>query len=133
MTRYAKTTKVPVANSHAELHRVLARYGVQTFGVLQTPDGWIVTFEVPGTHHPALPCKIVVIRDDDDMQETRRRWRVLVLQVKALLESVDAGVMRAAEAFLPFIVTPDGRTVGQRIGDDLESLAVEGHLPRLTG
>ena len=52
-------------------------------------------------------------------QESRRVWRVLYHHMKAVFEAGDSGVIDIRELLLPFLVTTDGRTMGQRILQDL--------------
>ena len=52
-------------------------------------------------------------------QEDRRVWRVLYHHLKSTFEAADSGVIDIRELLLPFLVTRDGRTVGQIILNDL--------------
>ena len=52
-------------------------------------------------------------------QEVRRVWRVLYHHLKSTFEAADSGVIDIRELLLPFLVTKDGRTVGQIILIDL--------------
>ena len=52
-------------------------------------------------------------------QENRRVWRVLYHHMKAVFESGDSGVIDIRELLLSFLITTDGRTMGQRILQDL--------------
>lgn len=49
----------------------------------------------------------------------RQRMRALMLVIKAKLESVTSGVETFEQAFLANVVTSNGRTVHERISDDL--------------
>lgn len=49
----------------------------------------------------------------------RQRMRALMLVIKAKLESVASGVETFEQAFLANVVTSNGRTVHERISDDL--------------
>lgn len=62
--------------------------------------------------------------------EIRRIWRVLFFHLKAVFESVDSGVLEFREVMLPYIVTHDGRTVGQHILPKLKD-AVTGTPERM--
>lgn len=52
-------------------------------------------------------------------QAVRRVWRVLFHHIKAIFEAADSGVIDIRELLLPFLVTKDGRTVGQIVMDDM--------------
>jgi hypothetical protein len=54
--------------------------------------------------------------------ETARRWRSLVLVLKALLIAVEEGLMDTGTALLPWTVLPDGNTLGQRYGNGTPAL-----------
>ena len=45
-------------------------------------------------------------------EEVRRRWRALLLVIKAKLESVESGIETFEEAFASQIVLANGQTVG---------------------
>ena len=67
-------------------------------------------------------------------KEERRVWRVLYWHVKAVFEAADSGVMEFRELMLPFIVTPDGKTVSEHLiprldkGIDPSRLLTDGKL-----
>jgi hypothetical protein len=63
-------------------------------------------------------------------QDCRRVWRVLYNQMKSIYESSSTGVVEFRRLVLAFIVTKDGRTVGDHILPQLKS-AVEGRIDRL--
>ncbi len=44
-------------------------------------------------------------------RETRRRWRVLLLVLKAKIEAINAGVLAMEEEFLPYMLLKNGATV----------------------
>jgi hypothetical protein len=64
-------------------------------------------------------------------QELRRRWRALLLVVKAKLEAVDSNISSFDEEFMAHIVTESGRTIGEMIIPQLDKVAASGHLPPL--
>ena len=55
-------------------------------------------------------------------QENRRVWRVLYHHMKAIFEAGDSGVIDIRELLLPFLVTKDGRTLGQRVIQDMPKM-----------
>jgi hypothetical protein len=55
-------------------------------------------------------------------QESRRRWRSLLLSIKAKLEAVETGIASFDEEFLSRIVASDGMTIYEKI----QMLAAEG-------
>lgn len=122
---YAADTKVPVSRSRAEIERLLERYGADAFGYGQ--DGTIaaVTFRLDGR------MMRVVIEVPDDPKFQRARWRSLVLIVKAKLEAVAAGIETVDQAWMPYILLPDGSTVGQHMTAQIEQTYTDGQMPPL--
>lgn len=128
--KYAANTSVPVARSRAELERVLVKYGASKFGTLSEESRAIVFFEVKGRQvqwsipMPSKTDKAFThkgwrkladsARDKLIEQETRRRWRVGVITVKAMLEAVESKILTFDQAFLPHIVIPGtAKTIGE--------------------
>lgn len=70
----------------------------------------------------------------DDEQQTRAKWRALLLCIKAKLESVESGIESFENAFMAHVVMPDGRTVGEHIRPRIASAYAEGKMvPLLPG
>ncbi len=121
MARYAADTRVPVDRSKAEIEQVLTRYGADGFMA-----GWdsqsgmaMVAFRYRNRH---VRMNLPVPKEADYKmraskeriaQDTRQRWRALVLVVKAKLEAVESKVSTFEQEFLPYILMPDGRTIGE--------------------
>jgi len=69
-------------------------------------------------------------------QACRSKWRALLLVIKAKLESIDAGIETFDEAFMPHIMTPDGRRFAEHAVPQIETSYRENTVPaplRLTG
>ena len=60
-----------------------------------------------------------------------QRWRALLLVVKAKLEAVEAEIATFEEEFLPHIVLPNGRTVGEMALPEIERAYQGGRTPAL--
>ncbi len=127
MARYAAQTTVPVSQSRAELERTLERYGASAFGTMREGETATVLFKIDGS-----PCRITFKQPEEDPKECRRLWRVLIITVKAKLESVDAGISTVREEFMANLVLPNGHTVSEWAGPQLERFA-EQDLPMLPG
>jgi hypothetical protein len=66
-------------------------------------------------------------RDRRYEQEYRRRWRVLLITVKAMLEAVDSKVLTFDQAFLAHIVIPGtAKTLGDALVPHLDAIHVGG-------
>lgn len=134
MSPYAKDTAVPIDRSRAEIERLLQRFGADGFGygweggqetVAFTYEGKQVRLSMP------QPKRDSYRSEDAWNRERRRRWRVLVLTVKAMLVAVEEGILSFEETFLSWFVTPDGTTVGDNLIPRLEAAAHRGELPLL--
>jgi hypothetical protein len=126
---YAAGTVVSVARSQEEIQRLVRKHGARKVGTYTDDDAAIVTFQtndrtvkfripLPDPDDPAVraaAAKSHRARDEAINMaieaEERRRWRALVLVIKARLEAVAEKVETFDEAFLAHIVTPGGRTI----------------------
>jgi hypothetical protein len=61
--------------------------------------------------------------------ERKRRWRALLLTIKAKLVSVENGIEKFEEAFLAHIVIAGGLTVGQKALPELAEIYKTGIAP----
>lgn len=64
-------------------------------------------------------------------QACRSIWRALLIVIKAKLESVELGIETLEQAFLPQVLLPDNRTVGEWVGPQLEAVYARGEMPQL--
>lgn len=107
MTKYAARTTVPVSASVAEVEGLIARFGAQRFTYSWDQDQDVVAFEANGH-----PVKIAIPRPPEE-QERRRKWRVMVLAIKALLVAVEEEVLTFEDAFLAHLILDSGHTIGE--------------------
>jgi hypothetical protein len=148
MARYASGTNVSVDRSRTEIERVLRRYGASSFlygwdeggAVLAfVAEGWQVRFVVPmpdphgkeftrtDTGRPRAQSAAAEAYE----AEVRRRWRVLVLALKAKLEVVATGLISFEREFLAHIVLPNGQTVGDASEPAIRQAYRSGQVPEL--
>lgn len=134
--RYAEGTKVPVERSRAEIERLLRRHGAGGFGLAWQGDHARLVFEIRGRRVrfdvPAPPHKEYSTVAKWEAEE-RRRWRALLLMLKAKLEMVAAGDADFDQEFLAFLVLPSGQTMAQRLLPKLEDALSGKALPPLLG
>jgi hypothetical protein len=130
---YAARTTVPVDRSRAEIERTLERYGADAFSFTKTPEGASIGFRMRGRllkiRIPMPPPERTATAQRVRDQEIRRRYRVLLLQLKATLESVDAGVVDFDQAFLGFLILPDGRSYSEFAQPEIEQAYSTGRMP----
>ena len=114
MSQYAKNTKVPVDRSKAEIENVLIRYGADEFfygrsakgdGIGFKYNGRVIKIGVPKPNERDYPTEQKLA------QERRRRWRVLLIALKAKLELIDAQLTTFEDEFLAQTCLPTGETV----------------------
>ena len=158
VTTYATDTSVPVERSRAEIEGTLAKYGATRFGYMTDETEALIGFVM---NTKAIKFRLPLpnprgdvftkgfrtylgrkvsgsdfVRDPDDAhrlweQACRSKWRSLALCIKAKCEAVAAGITTFEEEFLAHIVTPGGRTVGQRLLPQLDEMQRTGKLPSL--
>jgi hypothetical protein len=63
--------------------------------------------------------------------EERRRWRSLLLAIKAKFELVETGITSFEEEFAVHIVLPDGRRVGEHLIPAIATAYEQGTMPAL--
>jgi hypothetical protein len=137
---YASETRVPVAQTRAEIERlVVERHGATQYATGYQTDpprasvqfhmrDRIIRFDVP------LPWKSEPVSERERRgleQATRSRWRALLLIIKAKLEAVESGVTTFEEEFLAHVVLPGGRTVAQQTLPQIAAAYASGRAPRL--
>jgi hypothetical protein len=149
---YAEDTKVPVEKSIREIEQLAERYGADQFfrGKSADPPRQFTAFRIKGQFFRVeipmpTPSELKVTKGGQRRagralenaldKETRRRWRVLYLIIKALMEGVESGVFReTTEALQHFMQLPDGRTVGEALPEQLVEIYKTGTMrPLLPG
>lgn len=152
MSPYAEGTEVPVERSRAEIERLVSRYGADQFMSAYDASRSIVGFRasgrmvrfllpLPKREDFAINKKLNHwnkgyrrTKDATDrlwQSELRRRWRALLLVIKAKLESVESGVETFDEAFMAQVMLPDGSTVGQFMAPQIQASYENGGMPQL--
>ena len=146
--RFAEGTTVSVEKTRAELETLVTRHGATGF-VYGWDDGvWTVAWRMQGRH---IRYRVVTPSESDhDIQQTpggryrqardrkpaidqevRRRWRALLLIVKAKLELIASGDADLETEFLAQTMLPNGSTVGEWMAPQLEDVYSTGQMPAL--
>lgn len=144
--RYANGTTVSIERTKAELDKLLQDHGATQIGIMtdRTQGFSVLVFSLTGRmvrlevydgeveEHRRTPAGRE--RDDKAMDkawraERRRRWRALLLIVKAKLEVIAAGDSTVDGEFLAHVVLPDGQTVGNMLGPRLDEAYRTGAMP----
>lgn len=148
--KYAAGTEVSVANSKTEIERTLTRFGAEAFAygwsaerdvaqVMFEHSGRRIRFSLPMpdrsakafTHTPTGQRRNEAAMRSAYDQEVKRRWRALLLVIKAKLEAVATGIVSFEEEFLAHIVLPAGQTVGEWVEPQLREVYGRGDMPAL--
>lgn len=124
------TTKIAVEKTAAEIHSMLVKSGANAVmneyerGVLAR-----VSFRMKTKHgliHYNLPCNtkgvLEALRNSKNVpksaqnmeQAARVGWRIVKDWIEAQLAIIQADVADAAQVFLPYAITSDGRTVYEK-------------------
>lgn len=116
MRSFAKGTSVPADRTRMEIEGLLRQAGASSLGVFQDI--------VKGTSSVAFTLKQLNIRFDILLpkqgdrkfdEEVRRRWRCLLLILKAKLVAVADGITTIESEFLAYVVTQDGESIGRKM------------------
>ena len=143
---YARNTTVSAIRTRNEIEETLERYGADGFAYATQGNLATVIFamenrqirfvlELPDpedfrltNHNPPRERSAKAQREAHD-QACRRRWRALLLVVKAKLEAVSAGISALGAEFLANIVLPDNSTAGEWMLPQIDQAYRIGALP----
>jgi hypothetical protein len=145
MRRYAERTSVPVDRTRSEVERLLRANGATQF-VFGHADGHaLLAFEIgmdrDGEKQKRrlrflvpMPVQSRSLTEHKVRAEERRRWRALLLVLKAKLEAVSSSIVTFDQEFLAHIVIDGNTTVGDRMVPSIpQALKTGGSLPPLLG
>lgn len=135
--RYAKDTDVTVDKSLTDLRKVVQRYGANEFGFFDGESAGGVMFSLKGIRIK-IAMKLPAAADyrknrtgavmgttqakQAHEKAIRQRWRALVLVVTAKLEAVESRIETVEQAFMPYLLLPDGKTtVGEAVLGQIEN------------
>ena len=122
---YAHKTKVPSDRTRVEIEQVLRRYGADYFRSEHDLDMAAITFRVKGRYVKftlPLPTERQIKARERREQQTRARWRALLLAIKAKLTIVESGIASFETEFLANIVVNDGKTIADHIVHQLDAI-----------
>ena len=137
---YAEGTQVSEAKTRLELEKILTRMGAAQFGVMTDYENRLATIafvykrvqvqmQIPlpnpkdrrFTHSKNgawLRSPEAAKREVES--EVRRRWRCLLLAIKAKLVAVQDGICTFEREFLPYMVCADGTTIADKLAPLIE-------------
>ncbi len=134
MYRYASKTKVTVDASRMEIERYLRKAGADEFASGFTPAKAMIQFRARGYRvRMEIPLQEKQRGKDvpiSDIEE-RRRWRALLLVLKAKFAAIDSKVAEFHVEFLPYLVTQDQTTIAEEIARAGLGLMLDGRVKML--
>lgn len=139
MRKYAQDTSVPADRTRNEIEALLRRHGSTGFVYGNTDSQVMIGFQMKERRLRFLvPMLVLNQRRSNEREvakEERRRWRALLLLIKAKLESVASGIVAFDHEFLAHIVIDGNTTVGDHWVPEAQMiLGDKGHkLPPLLG
>lgn len=114
------TTRVPISDSQQAIRKLVYSHKGTGVSFLSQPprEGFeaLVTLS-EATYH--IRVMATCNEKHGREQEERRVWRVLFWHLKAMFEAADSGVIAVEDIIMPYIVTPDGRTISEHIAPKL--------------
>jgi hypothetical protein len=139
--RHYEGTQVPESKSLLDIEFMLRRHGVEAVRWTSTPDVFRIEFTWP-YRGDSLAFRIdLKIPAQDNQghnlpiakrdQERRRMLRVLLNHVKAKLVAVEEGLVDMEQEFLPYLIGPGNRTVGEIAGEQLATGQMPAVFPLL--
>ena len=125
---YAQNTEVSTDKSKTELKKVIYRFGASNYQFAESDEKAMVQFVKDNRMirfmlHFLPPDSQMFVKTptgrsrkknaafEEYEKETRRRWRALILCIKAKFETVESGIATFEEEFLAHIVLPNNETV----------------------
>ena len=121
-------SQVSVDKSQSAIRKLMTAHGATNIAFASALDprmeGFQATVILEGKPYGIRIAVPVRDKKNEKLQdqENRRVWRVLYHHIKGTFEAADSGVIDIRELLLPFLVTKDGRTVGQRILADMPKM-----------
>jgi len=134
--RYAEGTSVSVASTREELERLVRTHGASGFASSWDRDRYTIMFELRGrrVRFDVQAPSAKEYREQKKWEaEERRRWRALLLILKAKLELVSSGDTDFEAEFLANLVIAGGQTVGSRLLPTLTEVLDTGKMPLMLG
>jgi hypothetical protein len=143
MAKYAEGTSVPVERSQAEINKALSRFGADQLAYASStePPAVLVGFRAKGRlirFHLPMPNGKEFHGTELQIEklfqaECRRRWRALLLVMKAKLEAVDSGITTFEQEFYAHTILPGGMTVYETTNKLVTKSLTEGKPPSFGG
>lgn len=128
-----ETTKVPMMQSQAEIRKIVyAHKGTGISFMSRPPREGFEALVTMGDQAYHIRVMATMKKGNNRESEERRVWRVLYWHLKAMFEAADSGVIAIEDIIMPYIVTPDGRTIAEHVAPKLAEMREFTHDKLLT-
>lgn len=132
--RYAADTKIPAKQTRLDIEDLLHKNGATDveFGSLKSQSVARVAFIIaPVTGGPTRGIRVVLpLPDDETEQELNGRWRALLLLIRSKLVAISEGITELDDAFMADIVLPNGATMRETYGPQIQAAYASGKMPK---
>ena len=145
---YAQDTSVPVSKSRLDIEYMLKSVGATEYiqgnsnniqAIAWTLNGkkYRITMRIPEIDSPEVRITPSKRRRTDSQAKTyheqleRSMWRQLYIIIKAKLVAVEAGIRTIEQEFREDMLLPNGQTVGEYVGPQIEQAYLTGNMPPL--
>jgi hypothetical protein len=132
-------TKVPISQSQQGIRELVYRHRGTGVSFMSRPprEGFealvmmadqayhirvMATCAAISEHTPQGKKRTPNVLRDLGEQEVKRVWRVLYFHLKAMFDAADSGVIAVEDIILPYVVTPDGRTIAEHLAPRMAEL-----------
>jgi len=119
------TTKIEAIKTAGEIQGILAAHGAKAILIEYESNGVVsaLSFKVQTPYGEVgirLPCDAVAVmrvlqrqkvRNINYSQATRIAWRIVKDWVEAQMAILETEMVRMEQIFLPYVITPSGRTL----------------------
>jgi hypothetical protein len=142
VTKYAAGTTVSISRSCDAIRKMLHDHGATNFTYGEQEYGASILFKIHDRFYrmsivyPALSTfrssqRTLIQQKAAYEAEQRRRWRSLVLVVKAKLEAAASEITTIEQEFLGYAVLPNSSTVSEWFEVRAEEIYTSGRMPLL--
>lgn len=147
---YAKNTTVSIERTKVEIGELFRRYGAEAVvngENLRTGYSWVefmfnnrgfrVVLTMPDLEDfaetPTGRKRDHAGQQSQWEQDCRRRWRAMLLWIKANLEAVETGIITLEQALLGSMMLPDGSRVEEWLIPQIDAAYDAGRMPPMLG
>jgi hypothetical protein len=116
MRKFAQDTTVPIAGTKGDIAAIIGRYGGRLENIDESVSGRVIILFRSNQAPPRyLRVTMSVPIIPADGQAARRKWRALFNDIKFKFVSVDEGIETFDQAFMAWIIGPDGQTLFDKV------------------